>query len=354
MLGLPIRGPGSDTVNALELDQQGRIWIGTRAGVCLWEGGQFVDASALAALEGAPGASFLSDRDGSVWIATATRGLFEFTEGRLHEEFGPNESRRILSCCLLHDHRGRLWALIGNGIVLCRRNGQWAEFNLSNGLALAYISSLAEGPDGSIWAGWLDDGLFQLRGGRFIPFRHEDGLSGGAIREITSGGAPMSRQIARRVVQFFQEINEAPKEVQRAPEIRTLTNSRKPGPGRSGQGSFLQGNRRPLEHQPRDRPHPPPERLRKAAHPQSHRSGAEVSGAVGPLTAKPHGQRRSETDPASLERAPALQHSVPTVSAPVDTRAGSRRDRSGHGRTSADCFHGNAPGLIAIPVPEIQ
>ncbi len=44
-----------------------------------------------------------------------------------------------------------------------------------------------------------------------------------AIREITSGGAPMSRQIARRVVQFFQEINEAPKAVQRAPEIRTLT-----------------------------------------------------------------------------------------------------------------------------------
>lgn len=44
-----------------------------------------------------------------------------------------------------------------------------------------------------------------------------------AIREITSGGAPMSRQIARRVVQFFQEIKEAPKEIQRAPEIRNLT-----------------------------------------------------------------------------------------------------------------------------------
>jgi DNA-binding NarL/FixJ family response regulator len=44
-----------------------------------------------------------------------------------------------------------------------------------------------------------------------------------AIREITSGGAPMSRQIARRVVQFFQEIKEAPAAVQRAPEIRSLT-----------------------------------------------------------------------------------------------------------------------------------
>src|SRR6185369_8936019 len=31
-----------------------------------------------------------------------------------------------------------------------------------------------------------------------------------AIREINSGGAPMSRQIARRVVQFFQDIKEVP------------------------------------------------------------------------------------------------------------------------------------------------
>jgi DNA-binding NarL/FixJ family response regulator len=44
-----------------------------------------------------------------------------------------------------------------------------------------------------------------------------------AIREITSGGAPMSRQIARRVVQFFQEIKHVPEPVPRAPEVQTLT-----------------------------------------------------------------------------------------------------------------------------------
>jgi len=44
-----------------------------------------------------------------------------------------------------------------------------------------------------------------------------------AIREVNSGGAPMSRQIARRVVQFFQEIEHMPATVQRAPEIRSLT-----------------------------------------------------------------------------------------------------------------------------------
>jgi DNA-binding NarL/FixJ family response regulator len=44
-----------------------------------------------------------------------------------------------------------------------------------------------------------------------------------AIREITNGGAPMSRQIARRVVQFFNELNQMPKTNQRAPEMENLT-----------------------------------------------------------------------------------------------------------------------------------
>jgi DNA-binding NarL/FixJ family response regulator len=44
-----------------------------------------------------------------------------------------------------------------------------------------------------------------------------------AIREVTSGGAPMSRQIARRVVQFFQEIEQLPATPQRSPEVATLT-----------------------------------------------------------------------------------------------------------------------------------
>jgi DNA-binding NarL/FixJ family response regulator len=44
-----------------------------------------------------------------------------------------------------------------------------------------------------------------------------------AIDEIISGGAPMSRQIARSVVQFFQGLKQAPVTIQRAPEIKTLT-----------------------------------------------------------------------------------------------------------------------------------
>lgn len=44
-----------------------------------------------------------------------------------------------------------------------------------------------------------------------------------AIREITNGGAPMSRQVARRVVQYFHALKQAPAGAQRAPEVGTLT-----------------------------------------------------------------------------------------------------------------------------------
>jgi DNA-binding NarL/FixJ family response regulator len=44
-----------------------------------------------------------------------------------------------------------------------------------------------------------------------------------AIREVTDGGAPMSRQIARRVVRYFQEASQLADVPQRAPEVETLT-----------------------------------------------------------------------------------------------------------------------------------
>jgi DNA-binding NarL/FixJ family response regulator len=44
-----------------------------------------------------------------------------------------------------------------------------------------------------------------------------------AIREIDDGGAPMSRQIARRVVQFFQGMKKTPEKSGPALEVGTLT-----------------------------------------------------------------------------------------------------------------------------------
>jgi DNA-binding NarL/FixJ family response regulator len=44
-----------------------------------------------------------------------------------------------------------------------------------------------------------------------------------AIREVNAGGAPMSRQIARRVVQYFQKVNELPTDTRNASVVVNLT-----------------------------------------------------------------------------------------------------------------------------------
>jgi DNA-binding NarL/FixJ family response regulator len=48
-----------------------------------------------------------------------------------------------------------------------------------------------------------------------------------AIREVDSGGAPMSRQIARRVVQFFQNVSELPTDAQKPAVLVDLTEREK-------------------------------------------------------------------------------------------------------------------------------
>jgi len=48
-----------------------------------------------------------------------------------------------------------------------------------------------------------------------------------AIREVNDGGAPMSRQIARRVVQFFQKVNTLPTDVQKSAVVVDLTEREK-------------------------------------------------------------------------------------------------------------------------------
>lgn len=48
-----------------------------------------------------------------------------------------------------------------------------------------------------------------------------------AIREVNSGGAPMSRQVARRVVQFFQKVNELPADSRTASVVVDLTDREK-------------------------------------------------------------------------------------------------------------------------------
>jgi ligand-binding sensor domain-containing protein/signal transduction histidine kinase len=171
-----------DTVAALAEDAEGRLWIGTTAGLRIWENSRLIQNEALASLERAGIRALRRDRRGGMWIATLSQGLFEFRDNRLAENRGP--AGRILAYCLLEDQVGVLWASVGNGTVLCLRQGEWQQYTETNGLPFAYVTCLAQEADGTFWAGSLDDGLYCFQGGRFVALRKEQGLSANDIRSL--------------------------------------------------------------------------------------------------------------------------------------------------------------------------
>jgi len=181
----PSHQPGSDTVTCLQEDISGRIWVGTSGGLRFCRDGKMVDESTFTNLLHSPIHSLLRSRDGkTMWIASITDGLMTEHAGRLEPCPGPVGHEKVIGRALLEDRQGRLWVSIGNGTVLCRENEQWRVFAETNGLPFAYVTSIVEGADGTIWAGSLDDGLYRFDGTRFNAMRRADGLSADDIRSL--------------------------------------------------------------------------------------------------------------------------------------------------------------------------
>jgi ligand-binding sensor domain-containing protein/signal transduction histidine kinase len=181
---LPHQLAAPDTVTALAEDAAGRLWIGTVAGLSLWQDERFVEMPQLAPLERASIRALRCDRSGGMWIATGSRGLFEYRDQRLTESVGPPGNENILAYCLYEDSGSNLWASVGNGTVLCRRAGEWESYTQTNGLPFAFVTCLAQETDATLWAGSLDDGLYCFQDGRFIALRTEQGLSANDIRSL--------------------------------------------------------------------------------------------------------------------------------------------------------------------------
>jgi ligand-binding sensor domain-containing protein/signal transduction histidine kinase len=177
-------------VSSLAGDSTGSVWIGTRTGLNIVRGETAVINPAATALRQTAINALVSGRDGAIWIATSRQGLFEFKDGVLAEIHGPpGLNEQIWAYCLLEDREGALWAGVGDGRVICRRNGTWRIYDETNGLPFAYVTSLAEAADGSIWAGSLDNGLYRLEDSHFSVLRQEeDGLSANDICSLLPDG----------------------------------------------------------------------------------------------------------------------------------------------------------------------
>jgi signal transduction histidine kinase/ligand-binding sensor domain-containing protein len=109
------------------------------------------------------------DREGGLWVGTGGAGLALVRESCVQNVAPPDawQGRAILS--VFADREGALWIGTEGAGAYRFQDGSWTNYSVKEGLANPYVWSLAEDNAGNLCAGTWNGGLFVLRGDHFEP-----------------------------------------------------------------------------------------------------------------------------------------------------------------------------------------
>ena len=165
--------------------ENGRLWVGTQAGLAVLQNGRFTSLSGAAIFSGKPITTLFCDRKDTMWVGATGVGVFSYQGDKFTQLRDPALDSLLQDPhCLLVDREGRIWIGAGDAFVLCREGDQWRRFGIPRHLATHYISALAEEPDGTVWAGSVGDGLFQFKFGKLVAINASSGLSDNLVETL--------------------------------------------------------------------------------------------------------------------------------------------------------------------------
>jgi signal transduction histidine kinase/ligand-binding sensor domain-containing protein/ActR/RegA family two-component response regulator len=166
---------------ALRFDQQGTLWIGTKAhGLHRFLGGRTQPILKTGRIS-----AVYQDREGSLWIGVYGRGLCRLNNGmgECFEEKNGLASNMVMS--VYEDREGSLWVGTFNGVTRIK-DRRFIFYDRSTGLRNEVIYALAQAQDGSVWAG-TGDGLSHLQNGRITNYQTGKTYPSNSVISIAEG-----------------------------------------------------------------------------------------------------------------------------------------------------------------------
>ncbi len=162
------QGLSNNHVRALSAGRDGSLWIGTRAGLDRWKGGQLTRQSPPGAPWEAIGA-IVEDRDGNLWVGTRGQGLARLTSGQRRTVHPPDGLTGDVVFALFEDREGSLW--IGtDGAGLSRlQSVKVVSFGKAEGLAHDMLLPITEDRQGNVWMGSYGGGSTASTTGSSAP-----------------------------------------------------------------------------------------------------------------------------------------------------------------------------------------
>lgn len=170
----------SDAILALAEGESGELWIGSEAGLSVWRDGRLSDR-----LRGKAVTALARDAHGRIWAGVRGDGIFRIDKDGFARVSDPSVASLLQDPhCLLVDRQDRLWAGVSDEFVVCHEGARWNVTHIHPHEGKPYITSLAETPDGSVWAGSLGEGLFQLKGSQAEAMNARSGLSDNLVEAL--------------------------------------------------------------------------------------------------------------------------------------------------------------------------
>jgi signal transduction histidine kinase len=126
--------------------------------------------------------ALLAAHDGRVWIGNKS-GIWSWYQGQLRQ-FRTEGIRRTDVRALAEGSEGTIWAGSGDGFLYRMASNHVDAFQTSDALPAQPIWSLCADNDGSVWAGTFRGGLLHFRDGHFDRFTSKDGLPDDVICQI--------------------------------------------------------------------------------------------------------------------------------------------------------------------------
>lgn len=181
-------GLRAETISAVLQDRTGFIWVATRDGLAMYDGGRFRtfyhEIGLASSLADNDLRTVFEDREGRLWIATNTAGLdlldrttWTFRHYR-HDAADPCSLSHESVYALAEDGSGRLWVGTQDGLnQFDPHKGKFLRVDLGQerGVKAEYIYALIVDPDETLWVATVGGGIGRRdpQSGRFTWFRHD-------------------------------------------------------------------------------------------------------------------------------------------------------------------------------------
>lgn len=168
-------------VNALLAAADGTVWLGCGPSLVHFDGRAMHSVPLPAANAENKVLALAEGADGAIYAATDGTGLLQVREGRAATTAGwpADTAQQVRALLALPD--GSLLVGLRNGL-LRGKAGAWGRVALP---MAASISSLALGPDGTVWAGTYGDGLLEIPvRGAVVVHAENEGLLQGTVRSV--------------------------------------------------------------------------------------------------------------------------------------------------------------------------